>query len=58
MISAGTEPGRIIMEAAIEHRTTVHELTSQHIGAGIIQSNTLTKLINQSESTLEMNGVH
>lgn len=41
VIGAGTETGRIVVEAAIEHGPTVHELSSEHIRARIVQSHAL-----------------
>ena len=44
------------MEAAIENGTSVHELSSQDIGAGIIQAHTL-KRRNSNEGN-EIDSIH
>lgn len=41
VIGAGAEAGGVIVEAAIEDGTAVRELSAQHIGTGVVQSNGL-----------------
>lgn len=41
MVGAGTEARGVIMEAAIKDGTAMHELSSQNICTGVVQSHTL-----------------
>lgn len=36
MISTATKPYKIILKTAIKYSTTVHKLSSQHIGTRIV----------------------
>ena len=42
VIGAGTESWGIVVEATVENGTAVHELASERVGAGVVQSDALS----------------
>ena len=58
IVDAGTEPWGIVMEAAIQDRASVHELSSQHICTRIVQPNTLKKSKQTSTSNWASRSKH